>query len=116
MRAFGMSNGYTTGKIYVVWEIPYDSKLVTYEVYRNGVLIAFSPDSDGNNLFVQPTMFDHDHHTNLFKKDSIFKLMYIDENVNKYQNYEYKIIAKRTNDIGEVIETIESNTITVEAQ
>ena len=35
MQVRAISNGYTTGKVYVIWEIPHD-KITGYEIYRNG--------------------------------------------------------------------------------
>ena len=61
-------------------------------------------------------MFDHDHRTNLFRKDSAFKLMYIDENVYRYQNYIYKVVALRTDELGNVLERIESEIVMIQAQ
>ena len=117
MEAHAISNGYMTGKVYIIWEIPHDD-ISGYEIDRNGVTIASSltEDEEGKAKFVSPTMFDHDHHTNLFKKDSTKQLMFVDENVYPYQHYEYQIIAKRINDIGEVMEQIESDFIYVQAQ
>ena len=115
MQAIALSNGYTSGKIYVIWEIPHD-KINGFEIYRDGKLIASSLDKDGLHTFISPTMFDHDHHTNLFRKDSIFKLMYIDEDVYKYQKYEYQVIAIRLNENDEIVEKIKSNTIIIEGQ
>lgn len=114
MQAIAISNGYTTGKVYIIWDIVYD-EITGYEVYRNDVLIASSLIEDKAE-FVNPTMFDHDHHTSLFRKDSTFKLMYVDENVNRYQEYTYKVIAKRINEDGMVMDEIISNTVTIEAQ
>lgn len=113
MQAIAISNGYMSGKVYVIWEIPHD-KITGYEVYRDGVCIASSLIDDGDE-FVPPTMFDHDHQTNLFKKDSHFKLMFVDENVNRYQEYKYQVIATRLND-GVPVEDIESNPVFVTAQ
>lgn len=111
MHAIAVSNGYMSGSVYVIWTIPYDG-ITEYDVYRDGVIIA----SSSTHEFVSPTVFDHDHHTNLFRKDSKLKLMHIDENVERYRNYTYKIIARRTDEDGTVRDTITSNTATIEAQ
>jgi hypothetical protein len=115
MQAIAISNGYIAGKTHIIWEIPHD-KINGYEIYRDGNLIASSLKEENPDMFVQPTMFDHDKHTNLFRKDSTHKLMYIDENVKQYQTYSYKIIAKRLNESNTVVEQIESNTATVQIQ
>ena len=122
MQVKAVSNGYTTGKVYIIWEIPHD-KINGYEIYRDGKMIASSLEAeeaeeveDGLDIFTQPTVFDHDHHTNLFKKESTHQLMYIDESVCKYQNYTYEVVAFRKNDDGVVVETIHSKPVYVEAQ
>lgn len=115
MQAMAVSNGYMTGKVCVIWEIPHD-KINGFEIYRDGNLIASSLQEEGLHTFIPPTMFDHDHHTNLFKKDSNYKLMYIDESVYKYQNYEYKVIAVRLDENGTEVERIESDLMSVQAQ
>lgn len=114
MQAIAISNGYTSGKVYIIWEIPHEN-INGYEIDRDGKTIASSFFEEPTE-FIQPTMFDHDHHTNLFKKDSTRKLMFIDENVKPYQEYEYQIIAKRINDAGDTIEQIESDFMYVTAQ
>jgi hypothetical protein len=115
MQAIAISNGYTTGKVYIIWEIPHD-KINGFEIYRDGKLIASSLQEEGLHVFVPPTMFDHDHQTNLFRKDSPYKLMYVDENVYTYQHYEYQVVALKLNEENEVMERIESNTIGIQAQ
>lgn len=106
MRAIAMSNGYT-GKIYVIWDIPHDN-VSGYEVIRNGKIIA-SSFSEEPAEFIHPTMFDHDHHTNLFKKDSLRQLMFVDENIQAYQKYEYRVIAKRYDEEGNLMEENKSD-------
>lgn len=115
MKTIAISNGYVTGKVYVIWEIPHD-KINGFEIYRDGNLIATSFSEKGLQVFIPHTMFDHDHHTNLFKKDSHFKLMYIDEEVYKYQEYKYEVIAIRKNTDGTIMESIKSDPIYVTAQ
>lgn len=67
-----------TKTIYIIFnENEYVDK---YELYRNGQLIAeTAKDSFGD--FKRPTMFDNDHHTNLFVKNSNHELMYEDAGV-----------------------------------
>lgn len=116
MQAIAISNGYTSGKVYIIWEIPHDN-ITGYEVFRDNVLIASSlPDASEVTKFEHPTMFDHDHHTNLFKKDSTAKLMFTDEHVNKYQSYEYQVIGTRLNDLGVPVELRVSDKIYIQAQ
>ena len=114
MKAIGISNPYTSGKVYIIWEIPHD-KITGYEIYRNNILIASSLKEEPD-VFTHPTLFDHDHHTNLFKKDSTHKLMYVDESIDRYQHYEYKVIASRKDENGNTLETIESKPIYVQLQ
>lgn len=114
MKANAVSNGYMSGKIYIIWEVPYDG-LTGFEINRNGETIA-SSFFEKPSEFVQPTMFDHDHHTNLFRKDSTRKLMFVDENVQRYQHYEYQVIAKRISDTGDIIDQIKSDFMYVTAQ
>lgn len=110
MRAMVIPSSYT-GKIYVVWNIPHDD-ISGYEVIRNGKVIASSFFEEPSE-FIHPTMFDNDHHTNLFKKDSFRQLMFVDENIQAYQNYEYRVIAKRYNEDGKLMEEIRSDMIFV---
>lgn len=113
MEAHTVSTAYMSGKVYIIWEVPHD-KITGYEVIRNGVVIASS--LLGNSAeFVQPTLFDHDHHTNLFRKDSTNKLMFVDETIQRYQHYEYQVIAKRLDVNNNVMEQIKSDLIYTQA-
>ena len=114
MEAHAISIGYTSGKVYIIWEIPHD-KINGYEIDRDGITIA-SSFSETPAVFEQPTLFDTDHHTNLFKKDSKNKLMFIDEKANPYQTYEYQVIAKRVDENGNIMEQIESDFMYITAQ
>ncbi len=116
MQTVTISNGYTSGKVYVIWEILHDN-ITGYEVFRDGVLIASSlPDAENPVTFEHPTMFDHDHGTNLFKKDSTHKLMFIDETVQQYQYYTYQVLATRVNDANIPVEIHASEKIMVQVQ
>jgi hypothetical protein len=116
MKAIAISNGYTSGKVYVIWDIPHDG-ITGYEVFRDGTLIATSlPDAETPVVFENPTMFDHDHHTNLFKKDSTHKLMFVDDAVHQYQAYTYQVIATRVNDLNVPVEIIASDKVTIQVQ
>lgn len=114
MEAHAISNGYTSGKVYIIWEIPHDD-ISGYEIDRDGVTIASSFTEEPAE-FVSPTLFDTDHHTNLFRKGSTKQLMFVDENVHPYQKYEYQVIAKRVNESGEIMEQLESDFMYIEAQ
>ena len=75
-----------TSKIYVVFDKhEYVDK---YELYRDGIKIA-EYDKENRSDFAQPTLFDHDHHTNLFRKESTHQLMYEDSDVRKFREYSY---------------------------
>ena len=77
-----------TNKIYVVFDKhEYVDK---YELYRDGVKVA-EYDETNQSAFAQPTLFDHDHHTNLFKKESSHQLMYEDADVRRYREYSYSV-------------------------
>lgn len=116
MRLIAISSGNPPDQVYLIWEIPHDRDIM-YGIYRDDVLIAggFDPNKDTNDIFVHPTLFDHDHGTNLFKKDSTFKLMYTDEVVSRYQHYNYKVVAKVVDANGNVLETITSNEVIIQA-
>jgi hypothetical protein len=109
MEAHAISTGYITGKVYIIWDIPHD-KITDYEILRDGKPLTILQEE-----FVSPTLFDADHHTNLFVKPSTHQLMYIDETVNKYQHYEYQVVAKRL-DNDTVVEEIKSNPMYIQAQ
>ena len=115
MEVIAISNGYTTGKVYIIWEVPHD-KINGFEIYRDGKVIASSLNEDGLKIFIPPTMFDHDHHTNLFKKKSSHQLMYIDEDVYQYQEYKYEVTAFRKDENDVIVETIHSEPTYVTAQ
>lgn len=115
MEIHAISTPYTSGKVYVIWEIPHD-KINGFEVYRDDKLIATSFSEDGLKTFVPPTMFDSDHHTNLFKKKSTHQLMYVDENVYKFQSYKYQVVAKRVNSDNQLMEEIKSAPAYITAQ
>lgn len=91
-------------KVFVIWDkVPYFN---VYEVYRNKELIATS--EGGENPFKTPTEFDHDHHTNLFRKSSTNKLMFVDENFQRFQEYGYHVVAKRVSEDGTEMDKKES--------
>lgn len=119
LELIGVSNGYPPKTVWLVWEKPYepnDSMVITYELYRDGNLIASSLNEDGTENFKQPELFDHDHNTNLFRKDSTHKLMYTDNDVNTYREYMYYVKMIRTDMEGNVIDTLVSKPVYVQAQ
>lgn len=129
MKATAISNGYMTGKVYLIWEIPYE-KINYFEVWRNGNMIASTPlgkdkkplqesyihtDLEKAQPFVHPCLFDRDFHTNLFRKDSPWQLMYVDEDVQKFQEYEYYVIGTRIDEDGSRHENVESEKVYITA-
>ena len=128
MRAIGISNGYMSERVYIIWDIPHD-KINYYEVWRDKQIIAQSQIDDSGkpiappihtdlekaNPFIHPCMFDHDHHTNLFWKDSTHMLMYVDDTVHKFQQYKYHVVARRIDDNGQMQDMVVSNDIYIEA-
>lgn len=85
-----------TKSIYVIFdENDYIDK---YEIYRNDNLIGtytkddlhFNHQGESGEI-VRPCMFDRDHHTNLFFKDSNHQWMYEDKNIQMYQEYKYYV-------------------------
>lgn len=78
-----------TSSIYVIFN---DNEYVEkYELYRDGVKIAESVNEEGKSDFVRPTTFDHDHSTNLFRKETNHQFMYEDTKVNKFREYAYQV-------------------------
>ena len=90
-----------TSEIYVIFDKL--ERVNKYELYKNGVKIAEFDKTNMSDL-VQPTLFDHDHHTNLFKKDSTHQLMFVDTAIQKFQTYDYQVVAERINESGETME------------
>ena len=87
-----------TDKIYITWNKLND--ITSYKVYKDSVLIAETPKEiteDTPDPFVEPTMFDRNHNTNLFKDNPQNSLMYVDETVVKHKTYSYMIVAERSN-------------------
>ena len=115
MKIYGISTGYPAGVVHVIWDIPHD-KINSYQLYRDGVLIADSTNPEQAKLFQTPTLFDHDHGTNLFKKNTKHQLIYSDtNNVQHYQKYEYHVIAKAINKDGIVTDDITSDILFITA-
>ena len=85
-----------TRTIYVIFdENDYIDK---YELYRNDVLINtyvkndlhFNHQEEDGEL-TRPCVFDRDHHTNLFFKNSNHEWMYKDTDLDLFQEYKYCI-------------------------
>jgi len=115
MKIYGISNGYVPGTVYVIWDIPHDG-INSYQLYRDNVLIADSTNPEQTKLFQNPTLFDHDHGTNLFRKNTKHQLIYTDvNNIQKYQKYEYHVVAKAINKDNIVTDNITSNTLYITA-
>lgn len=78
-----------TNKIYVVFSE--EEHVDKYEVYRDGVKIAEYDTASKLSDFEHPTLFDHDHHTNLFRKESNHQLMYEDGDISRFREYSYYV-------------------------
>lgn len=90
MKIYGISSGNPPKTVHVIFETPYYG-VTSYQLYRDGVLIADSSNEEQAELFQHPTMFDRSHGTNLFKSDIGHKLIYSDKIPNAYQQYEYQV-------------------------
>lgn len=130
MKVKAFSSGYMNGKVYVIWDIPYD-EVNYFELWRNDIMLkqtevgskgipvsatSIHTDLEKSNPFIHPCLFDHDHHTHLFWKDSNHQLMYVDEEVQKFQEYKYYIIGKRIDENGKILDEMKSNMVYVEVQ
>ncbi len=91
-----------TQAIYIIFdENDYIDK---YELYRNDILIGtytkddlyFNHQGEDGEL-IRPCMFDRDHHTNLFFKNSNHEWMYKDTDLNSFQEYKYCIKCYHNN-------------------
>ncbi len=102
MEIHAYSNAYLGKGVFIVWSIPY-SRMNSFEVFRDGKSIAKSnTKEETDEMFNHPEMFDHDHHTWLFRKDSPFKLIYHDEDPQKFMTYQYQVIAREIAEDGTV--------------
>lgn len=69
-----------------------------YELYRDDVLVGtflkdemfFNHQGESGEL-VRPCMFDNDHHTNLFFKESTHQWMYEDKDIQPFKEYKYYV-------------------------
>ncbi len=94
MELHAYANHYLGKGMFVVWSIPAPN-MNSFEVLRDGKRIAYSANrKETHDLFEHPEMFDNDHHTWLFKKDSPYKFIYQDEEPQIYQRYTYEVIAR----------------------
>lgn len=74
-------------KVYLVWV--YDKDAVAYEIYRNNKLIA-TPEIKELD---EPYIFLRFPRNTLFRNKLLLSKMYVDDTVNKFNTYEYKIRA-----------------------
>lgn len=83
-------------RVIVSW--PKMNGIKKYTVYRNDVIIAETPDDDKTeDPFKEPYLFDHAHHTELFKGGARNWLCYKDDTAAKFQSYVYKLEATEEN-------------------
>lgn len=115
MKLFGASRVNLSGMVYLVWDIPHD-KINSYQVYRNGILLADSTNPEQANLFKKPTVFDHDHWTNLFRKITSHQMMFLDEGTHKYQKYKYHVVAQAISDSGVITDKQISNILLITSE
>lgn len=85
-----------TNSIFVVFDDV--EGIERYELYRDGEKIAESAPATSEDSeqiafpgFEKPTVFDHDKHTNLFRKNSNHELMFEDVNVRRFHQYGYRV-------------------------
>ena len=97
-------------EVHVIWPIPHEH-INKYEVYRDGVLVnefdqvkEGPPEGEDNH----PVFYDHDHHTNLFWKDSLHKVWYRDGDVQDHQRYTYVVKAYKIEEDETILEEITS--------
>ena len=74
-------------KAYLVWE--YDKTAISYEIYRNNVLLETIELKDLD----RPFMFLRFPRNTLFRNKLLKSKIYIDETVQKFNTYEYKVRA-----------------------
>lgn len=74
-------------KVHLVWE--YDKEAISYEIYRNNVLLETIELKDLD----RPFMFLRFPRNTLFRNKLLKSKIYTDETVQKFNTYEYKIRA-----------------------
>lgn len=88
---------------YIVWRIPHEN-YNSFELFRDGERIAYSSNrEETHEFFEHPHPFDHDHCTNLFRKDSPYKLWFKDEGVQRFQTYTYHVVARDIAEDGRIM-------------
>lgn len=118
LRAFYRAN---SEEMFIIWT-HYDNKPEKhgFVLYRNGVEIAkhVPDDEEPWGPFYRGTrQFRHDHGTNLFRdSNGMNQLVYIDPELPKYQEYEYKVEKIRYNDEGRIVGTVMSNPVYVRTE
>lgn len=74
-------------KCYLVWT--YDKAVISYEIYRNNVLLNTINLKDLD----EPFIFLRFPRNKLFRNKLLKSKMYVDDTVKKFNTYEYKIRA-----------------------
>lgn len=77
----------------LIWPEPFDDA-TKYEVYKDGELFMDITE----DMFLHPTMFDHDHHTNLFWKTSNHENLVLDYTNQKFTKHYYYVKAFKYED------------------
>lgn len=106
-------------QVFVVWDIP-DDACNHYELWRDNEKIAemdyLAKDIPGNHSepteeipFVNPCMFDRDHHTHLFFKDSSHQLMYVDTDIQNFTEHSYYVIANVIDEDDTILASFSTN-------
>ena len=73
--------------VYICWEKL--NNIDKYVIYKNNNELISGTEED----FKRPRMFDLGHHTELFRPETIHWAFFKDENVEKFQSYDYQITA-----------------------
>ena len=82
-------------QVYVIW-LDNNPLFTNYSIIRDGKEIMSGKRED----FHHPEEFDHDHHTNLFRKRSKHELCYHDTDIQKFHEYWYQVIYRQISEEG----------------
>ena len=74
-------------KVYIIWE--YDKTAISYEIYRNNVLLTTLKLEELD----EPFTFLRFPRNKLFRNKLLNCKMYVDDTIKKFNTYEYKIRA-----------------------
>ena len=74
-------------KCYLTWV--YDETVISYEIYRNNVLLTTVPLKE----LEEPFIFLRFPRNKLFRNKLLNSKMYVDDTIKKFNTYEYKIRA-----------------------